>query len=768
VNIRAWAAGFVAALLTACGGGGGGQSDPPLTATASPASTVLTASTTNIAQPSARVSVLLEGTLTQNVVYVPAGSAKGLVSAVVDATGTIVILGAIPGTLAAGSYTDTLTVNVCYDDQCQHPATAPLTIPVTYNVTQGDPSTAEPIIIDTVPASAAVGSAGFTLALDGINFTPSSVVTWNDQVLPSTYVSVNRLNVAVPTADLASVATAGIMVSNASTGGIASPGLAFQVRSPVPMVSALAPATAGQGGSSFLLTITGAGFDSTSQVTWNGSPRPTGFVSPTRITAQIGADDIAAASAVPVGVYNVDGGSITSNTMTVTVADVPLSLTSLVPAFVTAAGPAYAQIVTGRGFAASSTVQFNGSPRATTFVSTTQIVAQLGAADIAGIGSAAITVVNGGSSPTTSGPLTLTIVAPTTDATAMQINPQHTGAISFASIVGPTELPTSPTWTAPLNGFSGYPLIAGGRVFVTDAGNGGELVALSAATGAVIWGPVFVPGVFAATYDNGRVITVSGNGVMSGFDAASGNTLWSTQLSIEYTFNSAPTAANGIVFVGGMLADGALFAVDDSTGTLLWTAPVLHGDGSSPTVTSDGVYVSYPCQTYDFAPATGATVWQVDGGCDGGGGETGSYVNGVYYSPNSITSTTGQIFSAEAGTLLSDYTGTPALGSSVGYFMQWSGTLEAVDLSSKSVLWTFDGDGTLASLPILVNNYVFVTSSSGKLYALDAVAGTQIWSTTLTANVTAGLQRPEMAAGNGLLLVPVNKSLVAYKLSDNP
>jgi outer membrane protein assembly factor BamB len=438
-----------------------------------------------------------------------------------------------------------------------------------------------------------------------------------------------------------------------------------------------------------------------------------------------------------------------------------------VPAFVTAAGPAYAQIVTGTGFAASSTVQFNGSPRATTFVSSTQIVAQLGAADVAGIGSAAITVVNGGSNPTTSGQLTLTIGAPTTDATAMQINPQHTGAISFASVVGPTELPTSPAWTAQLDGFSGYPLIAGGRVFVTDYGNGGELVALSAATGAVVWGPVSVPDISGATYDNGRVITVSGNGVMSGFDATSGNKLWSTQLSIEYTLNSAPTAANGIVFVGGTLTNGALFAVDDSTGTLLWTAPVLHGDGSSPTVTSDGVYVSYPCQTYDFSPATGATVWHVDGGCDGGGGETGSYANGVYYSPDIITSTTGQIFGAETGTLLSDYTGTPALGSSVGYFVR-SGTLQAIDLSSNAIQWTFTGDGSLTSLPILVNSYVFVAGSSGKLYALDASTGNQIWSTSLTADVVSGLQSPEMAAGNGLLLVPVNKSLVAYKLSDSP
>ena len=365
--------------------------------------------------------------------------------------------------MAAGSYTDTVSVNICYDDQCQRPATAaPLKIPVTYNVTQGNPLTAVPSISDAVPPSAAVGSAGFKLTLDGANFTPSSVVIWNDHVLSSTYVSVNRLDVAVTAAELSSVATATIVVSNMSTGGGGSVGLAYQVRGPVPTLSALAPATAARGGSAYLLTLSGSGFDSTSQVTWNGSPVTTAFVSPTQITAQIGADRISAAGAFPVGVYNTDGGSITSNTITLRVADAPLSVSSLAPAFVTAGGPAYMQSVTGTGFDASSTLQFNGSPRTTTLISTTRIVAQLSAGDVAGIGSATITVTNGGNSPATSGRLTLTMGAPSTDATALQINPQHTGAIRFASIVEPTALPTSPTWTAQLEGNANYPLIAGG------------------------------------------------------------------------------------------------------------------------------------------------------------------------------------------------------------------------------------------------------------------------------------------------------------------
>jgi outer membrane protein assembly factor BamB len=766
VNIRAWAAGLILVLLTACGGGGT-SSNPPLSASASPASADLTSSTTG-GLPSERISVVLAGTLTSNVTTVVVGSAKGYATAIVDATGTVVIFGIDPGLLAAGTYTDTLSVNVCYDDQCQRPAIAsPVKIPVSYTVTQGDPSTVAPKITDTVPASAPVGSADLELTIDGTNFTPSSFVYWNNQVLPATYVSVHRLTVMVPASDLAVVATVGIEVSNQPTGGGASATQTFQVRGPVPTVSSLSPATAGRDGSAFLLTLDGTGFDSTSQVTWNGDPVPTAFVSPTRVTAQIGIDHIAAAGAFPIGVYNVDGGSITSNTMTVTVADAPLSVTSLVPSAVTAGGPAYLQTVTGTGFDATSTLQFNGSPRATTVVSTTRIVAQLSAADVAGIGSAVITVTNGGTNPATSGPLTLTMGAASTDATAWQINPQHNGAIRFANIVGPTALPTLPAWTAQLDGIGFNPLIAGGRVFIPVVASGeGQLVALSAATGAVLWGPVSLPWpISGATYDNGRVIAVSGGGQMSAFDAATGTLLWSTLLTGQPYFTS-PTAANGIVFVGGAGFGSRLYAVNDATGGLMWTRE--DGDGSEPTVTADGVYVSYPCHAHDFQPATGETVWFDDGDCTGGSGGRGMYANGVYYSPDSLGPTTGRMFDAETGSVLSDYTGKAALGSSMGYFIQWSGTLKAVDLASGTARWTFAGDGNLVSQPILVNSYVFVESDSGKLYALDAVTGTQLWSTSLGSAFDPSLSVSLMTAGNGLLLVPLGKSLVAYTLSNNP
>jgi outer membrane protein assembly factor BamB len=69
----------------------------------------------------------------------------------------------------------------------------------------------------------------------------------------------------------------------------------------------------------------------------------------------------------------------------------------------------------------------------------------------------------------------------------------------------------------------------------------------------------------------------------------------------------------------------------------------------------------------------------------------------------------------------------------------------------------------------VVNSYVFVGSSSGNLYALDATTGTQLWSQSLGAAIAASNQvQSGLSAGDGLLIVPSGNSITAYVLSTNP
>src|SRR5206468_1057444 len=69
------------------------------------------------------------------------------------------------------------------------------------------------------------------------------------------------------------------------------------------------------GGSAFTLTLSGSGFTPASTVTWNGSNRPTTFVSNVQLTASISASDIASAISANVAVRNPSPGGGTSSAL---------------------------------------------------------------------------------------------------------------------------------------------------------------------------------------------------------------------------------------------------------------------------------------------------------------------------------------------------------------------------------------------------------------------------------------------------------------------
>lgn len=537
-------------------------------------------------------------------------------------------------------------------------------------------------------------------------------------------------------------------------------------------LTSLSPSTAVAFGSAFTLTVNGSNFTTQSQVMWNGSSRTTAFVSASQLTAQIGAADIAAAGTVQVSVSDPTNGN--SNSLPFTIQVAPLGLSSINPSQVAAGGPAFVLTVLGAGFTNTSTVMWNGTTRPTTYVAGNELLAQISAADIAASGMASITVHDPSSTVGTTSAQTLTISAPSVDAVAYQINPAHTGAVTFATI----SFPATPEWTVDVGGTPSYALIAQGMIFITvNLGNGNsQLLALDQATGNTVWGPIALGGSANAAYDSGKVFVLvspfAAAATMEAFDASSGQQLWSTLLVGQYSFTAPLTAADGYVYTGGAGSGGTLYAVSEINGSIAWTQSVQNGDNSSPAVTADGVYVTYPCWTYDFRPATGESIWSVNTGCEGGGGATPVVANQLVYSPNLISNYNGTIYNAEtgaeAGTYSADSPG--AFTSTDGYFLQ-GGTLRGIALANNTVLWSFAGDGQLTGAPVAVNQYVFIESASGNLYGLDGTSGQQAWQVALPAAPPAWsstLPATGLAAGDGLLVVPAGTKVAAYVLSTNP
>jgi len=351
-----------------------------------------------------------------------------------------------------------------------------------------------------------------------------------------------------------------------------------------------------------------------------------------------------------------------------------------------------------------------------------------------------------------------------TDSVAYQVTAKHDG------LAGGSALPDglSRKWSKDLGGTVSYPVIAGGRVFVTvehTASYGTDLYAFDAQTGAALWGPVDLGGVYfisSLAYNAGRLFAVNYDGLLRGFDPATGTQLWSRQLPGQSSFTSPVTAAGGVVYTGGAGSGGTLYAVDGRTG-------VANGDDSAPAVNGTAVYVSYACEnTYRFDLA-GTLVWNHTTGCSGGGGRTPVLHNAKLWvrddageTPAVLNTATGEqerTFDSQTA---------PAFTGNSGVLLQ-SGTLTGIAAGTGKVRWSQAGDGQLASAPVISGQVAYVGSGSGSgtVFGYDVTTGAQVWSGSAGAPVqgpdehNAGVLQG-LAIGDGVLAVPAGSVLTVF------
>lgn len=166
---------------------------------------------------------------------------------------------------------------------------------------------------------------------------------------------------------------------------------------PVPTLTSISPTSATAGSSGVTLTVDGTNFVSGglgSVVRWNGVNLATQCVSPTQLTANLSAADLGSSGTGVITVFNpAPGGGTSAGQQFTVIAPVPTT-TTLSPTTVTAGSSAFTLTVNGTNFIRNSVVQWNGSDRATTYHSTTQLTAAITAADILSASTAAVTVFN--------------------------------------------------------------------------------------------------------------------------------------------------------------------------------------------------------------------------------------------------------------------------------------------------------------------------------------------------------------------------------------
>jgi hypothetical protein len=338
-----------------------------------------------------------------------------------------------------------------------------------------------PSIRSLAPPDISAGQPAFTLEVDGNNFTPASLVLWNGSPRSTLFVTTKELTAEIFATDIQNAGTAQVEVETQQPGGGTTQPLIFTIEavaSGVPNITGISPTMVTAGSVSFILEVNGSNFVAQSTVTVNGNIRQTAFFNSTFLEATLLNSDVLNAGTVEIAVVNPSPGGGTSAPVALPVQNPLPAISALTPTAILAGSPSTTLTVTGTDLVPDSVVLLNGSPRTTTFSSTTQLLVALNPGDLTNAGVIQIQVNNpavGGSGGGTSNALTFSV--------------NGTELSGLPVIVDLAEDGTQAN-----NGICGATCAAGGTPTLTTAGPSssqtGEFVAFASISTNLVTSPV--------------------------------------------------------------------------------------------------------------------------------------------------------------------------------------------------------------------------------------------------------------------------------------
>jgi hypothetical protein len=292
--------------------------------------------------------------------------------------------------------------------------TASTTVPFTVLVSV-------PVVNSFSPTSGLVGTM---VALTGTGLTGATSVTFNGVL--ATGLTVNSAGTQIIVNVPLGATTGNIRVTTPS--GTATSTSAFTVLANPPVVSSFMP-TSGVVGTT--ITVTGTNLTNTSAVTLNGvAPSAYTVVNATTLTFTVPVG----ATSGRIAVTTPSGTAASTSSFIVIIPNPTPTLVSLSPGTVAVGSRNFTLTLTGTEFRTSSAVVFNGTTLATTYVSTTQLTAQVPASAVAAVGSYDVTVRNPAPGGGSSAALPFVVTEPVP--TISSFTPTSGGAGTLVTITG--------------------------------------------------------------------------------------------------------------------------------------------------------------------------------------------------------------------------------------------------------------------------------------------------------------------------------------------
>jgi outer membrane protein assembly factor BamB len=276
-------------------------------------------------------------------------------------------------------------------------------------------------------------------------------------------------------------------------------------------------------------------------------------------------------------------------------------------------------------------------------------------------------------------------------------------------------------WVSGLGQYASDPTVLNGLVFawtVFDSRYETEM-AFDTATGALVWSNNLQEGrVRFSPATAGRVLYVTEDIAIHALDASTGQILWMTQDGIG-TETSAPTIADGIVYVSSLYGKDKVTALDSKTGKTIWQTPV-NDLISTPVVASGVVCVATwglgrGSSLYALNAKTGAVIWALDPTV----GLEGSLASakGILYA----SGRDGRLYAFRVRTGKLAWSSTPIGGSlspavANGVIYTVGSNITALDELTGTVLWSSPSHANF-SAPVVADGLVVAGSTDGNVYA---------------------------------------------------
>lgn len=277
------------------------------------------------------------------------------------------------------------------------------------------PFNSTPAITNLFPSNVVAGSPDLTVSVVGTGFVATSrgatFAYWNGFPRSTTLnQTTGELAVQIFASDVATPGVVNVTVINPAPGGGTSTAVPFTVETPQAGAPALAPsspispASTKAGNDAFTLTVNGpsggGNFQMGDVVTWNGTVLATTFVSSAQLTASVPANDVASVGSASVAVFtsNLVVGS-PSVTFAITGPDNPKpTASSLNPSSASAGSGDTEVLVNGSGFTSLSTATWtvgaNTTPLALAYLTSSQVILLVPAANLTQSGTAMIEIAN--------------------------------------------------------------------------------------------------------------------------------------------------------------------------------------------------------------------------------------------------------------------------------------------------------------------------------------------------------------------------------------